>query len=167
MNDEFSPGRLSRRKALLIPAAMLLPAALAGCASAPPPPPPPTLDLKVSAGKDQNPDSGGSPAPVAIQIFQLAQSGTFETADVFALTNRTAATLGQDLLATESFVVAAGEMRDVQRALKIGTQFLGVAVLFRDIDHSVWRQVAPVAAHGLTTLNLTTAKLSVTLAPAS
>jgi len=153
----------TRRAALLLPAALLL----KGCASAPPPAPPTTLDLMIKAGPDQNPDPTGQPAPVQIQIFQLASSGAFSTADFFALSNQPAATLGQDLIATESYVVAPGGSQEVAHGLMAATQFLGVAVQFRDIDHAMWRQVVPITAHTVNKLQLATAKLSVTLAPAS
>jgi type VI secretion system protein VasD len=153
----------TRRAALLLPAALLL----KGCASAPPPAPPTTLSLTIKAGPDQNPDPTGAPAPVAIAIYQLASSGAFGSTEFFALTNAPAATLGQDLIATESYVVAPGETKLVAHGLMAATQFLGVAVEFRDINHAVWRQVVPVTAHAANNLQLTTAKLNVTLAPAS
>jgi len=153
----------TRRAALLLPAALLL----KGCASAPPPAPPTALDLTIKAGPDQNPDPTGAPAPVAIQIYQLASAGAFGNADFFALTNSPAATLGQDLIATESYVVSPGGSQEVAHTLMTATQFLGVAVEFRDINHATWRQVVPITAHATNKLLLTTAKLSVTLAPAS
>lgn len=35
---------------------------------------------------------------------------------------------------------------------KPGVRFIGVAVLFRDIDRSQWRMVAPIAESGLSKL---------------
>ncbi len=135
---------------------------LAGCGGKPPPPPPPpVLDLTIAAGADQNPEQNGQPAPVAIQLYQLTATGVFERADVFALSEREAATLGADLLQSEGFNLAPGETRQVQRTLKTGTQFLGAAVFFRDIDHAKWRVFAPVLASGVTKLALKTAKLTV------
>jgi type VI secretion system protein VasD len=140
------------------------PALLAGCGGAPPPPPPPAvLTLTVNAGKNQNPEANGAPAPVAIRIYQLTATGTFERADVFALSEHEAATLGADLLQSEAFDFAPGETRVLKRTLKPGTQFLGVTVLFRDIDHANWRAVAPVAASGGSSLTLATSALQVTL----
>jgi len=137
---------------------------LQGCGGKPPPPPPPAvLDLTVKAGRDQNPEANGQPAPVAIHLYQLAATGGFERADVFALTEHEAATLGADLLQSEIFNFAPGETRTLKRMLKPGAQFLGVAVLFRDIDHATWRAIAPVAATGPTTLTLSTTKLLATL----
>lgn len=159
----FSVKLLSRRALLLIPAG----AALYGCASAPPPVPPTTLDLSIHPGANQNPDPQGNPAPVAVNIYQLATTGGFLGADVFALQNNAAAALGQDLLANESFVVAPNEPMKIHRELKTGAQFLGVAVMFRDIDHAMWRATAPLTLHAANALAVKIARLSVTLGPGS
>lgn len=142
--------------------AILLPLLASACAA---PPPPPELDLAIAAGADQNPDATKNPAPVKIFIYQLASGAKFERADVFALTERDKATLGEDLLAADAIVVAPGEQRAVKKQLKTGTQVLGVVVLFRDIDHATWRQMAKVAASGTTALKLTTKGITATLAP--
>jgi type VI secretion system protein VasD len=141
-------------------AAMLL----EGCGGKPPPPPPPAvLKLTVNAGKTQNPEQNGQPAPVSIHLYQLTATGAFEGADVFALSEHEAATLGADLLQSEAFNFAPGETRHFERALKPGAQFLGVAVFFRDIDRAKWRVFAPLAASGPTSLTLSTSALQVTL----
>jgi type VI secretion system protein VasD len=152
---------MNRRR--FIAPALLLPLLAFGCAA--PPPPPPELDLAITAGADQNPDTSGHPAPVKIFLFQLASGAKFERADVFALTERDKATLGDDELAMEAIVVAPGEERAVKKQLKTGTQVLGVVVLFRDIDHATWRQMAKVAVSGTTALKLTTKGIMATLAP--
>jgi type VI secretion system protein VasD len=151
-----------RRRALLIgPGAAVL---LQACAAPPPPPPPPAiLTLTVNAGKTQNPEASGQPAPVSVHLYQLTATGAFEGADVFALSEHEAATLGADLLQSEAFNFAPGETRVLKRTLKPGAQFLGVAVFFRDIDRAKWRAFAPLAPSGPTSLTLSTSALMVTL----
>lgn len=151
-----------RRHFLMGSAGLVLPAALWGCGA---PPPPPTLDLAIAAGADQNPGPDGKPTAVKIFLYQLTTTAKFERADVFALTEREKATLGEDLLASESFVVAPGEMRTIAKEVKIGTASLGVVVLFRDIDRATWRAMLPVAKNGPTAMNLTTKGVVATLAP--
>jgi type VI secretion system protein VasD len=151
---------MTPRRALL-----LLPAVLLTRCGPPPPPPPPALNLTIKAGADQNPDGAGRPAPVAVRLFYLNASAKFERADVFALTEREKATLGEDSAGSEEFVIRAGETRVIDRVPKSGVQILGVAVLFRDIDHATWRVMAPVAASGPTKLVLTTSGVVATLAP--
>jgi type VI secretion system protein VasD len=151
---------MTRRSLLLL---LLAPLAFAGCGQ--PPPPPPVLQLAIQAGATQNPESDGRPAPVSIRLYQLGATGAFEQAGVYALAQHESATLGQDLIAAETLVVTPGQSLTVERQLKPGAQFLGAAVLFRDIDHARWRGVAKLAPSGPTRLTLTTDALQMTLAP--
>ncbi|HST75519.1 MAG TPA: type VI secretion system lipoprotein TssJ [Acetobacteraceae bacterium] len=137
--------------------------ALAACGSSPPPPA--MLDLTVQGSAEQNPSPSGTAEPVAVHLYQLASTAKFERADVFALVEREAATLGQDVLASEELVLSPSEKQSIKRELKKGTQSLGVVVLFRDIDHAKWRATAPVAASGPSKLALTIGRLSVDLGP--
>ncbi len=150
--------RVIRRRAALLAPALLL----ARCAA--PPPPPAVLDLTAIGGGDQNPDAGGQPTSVAIRLYQLATSGTFESADVFALTEREAETLGANDLGSEDIVLSPGERRAVQHGLKPGAGFLGAVALFRQIDRAQWRGVVPLAPNGTTKVLLTTAGIKLTLA---
>ncbi|MGH7066465.1 MAG: type VI secretion system lipoprotein TssJ [Acetobacteraceae bacterium] len=150
---------MTGRRALLA----LVPAlALARCAAGPAAPA--VLTLTVHAGANQNPDPTGRPAPVAFQLFQLSGTGSFDRADFFALIGHTQQTLGGDLLASEQFVLPPGQTKTITRTLQKGTQFVGIAVLFRDIDHATWRVAAPVAASGPSALTLTISGLKATLA---
>lgn len=148
---------IGRRHALWLIALLLT-----RCGGAPPPPAPPTLDLSVEAGADQNPVSG-SPTSVAIRLYQLAAPGAFESADVFALTDREAQTLGADDLGSQEFVLSPGEQRVVQTPLKPGAAFLGAVALFYDIDQAHWRALAPLASNGASRLLLTTSGITLTL----
>ncbi len=148
------------RRFLLIAAVCLV---VQGCSTPPPPPAPPVLTLILKSGADQNPEQNGKPAPVAVKLYQLEATGAFERADVFALSDRDTATLGADLLGSETIVQTPGQTRTLVRRLKMGAQFLGVAVLFRDIDQASWRAMGPLAANGPTKLTLSIGKLSAVL----
>src|SRR4051794_32275645 len=121
-----------------LPRRLLLPLLLAACGSKPPPPtpppPPPLLSLELIGGADQNPDAVGTANPVAVQLYELTSTARFERADVFALTELEAATLGPDDLGSEQLILAPGERRSLEKELKPGTRALGVVVLFRDVD---------------------------------
>jgi type VI secretion system protein VasD len=132
------------------------------CSSAPPPPG--VLTLNVIGGPDQNPDPTGRPAPVAVRLFELNGTAKFERADVFALTEREPQTLGDDGQGSEEFVLSPGETRTITRELKKGVRFIGIAVLFRDIDRSRWRAIAQVGVSGPTKLTLRVNGLSAALA---
>ena len=132
---------------------MVLCLLLAACG----PPPPAVLTLTVRAGADQNPNPAGQPTPVAIHLYQLAATTKFDRAEVFALLERAAATLGDELSGSDIVIFAPGETKTVTKTLKPGVQALGVAVAFRAIDRATWRVSAPVAPSGPTALDLRTA----------
>jgi type VI secretion system protein VasD len=138
--------------------------ALLAATAAAPPPPPAVLTLTIIAGADQNPDATGRPAPVAVHLFELTGTAKFERADVFALTEHERQTLGDDGQGSEEFVLRPGETRTITRELKKGVQFIGIAVLFRDIDRSHWRAIAQVGVSGPTKLTLRVNGLSAALA---
>jgi type VI secretion system protein VasD len=127
------------------------------------PPPPAVLTLNVIGGADQNPGPSGTAAPVAVRLFQLNDPAKFERSDVFALTEREQQTLGAESQGSEEFVLRPNETRTLTRELKKGVQFLGIAVMFRDIDRSRWRAVSPVAASGPSKLTLKISGLTATL----
>jgi type VI secretion system protein VasD len=131
------------------------------CSSSPPPPA--VLTLNVIGGPDQNPDQAGHPAPVAVRLFQLNDPAKFERSDVFALTEREQQTLGQESQGSEELVVTPGETRTLTRELKKGVEFVGIVVLFRDIDVAHWRAQSPVAANGPSKLTLKISGVNATL----
>ena len=139
---------IARRRLLM--ASTLLP--IAGCGG---PPPPAVVDLTIKASPTINPNAGGTPVAVAARIYSLANRGRFTAADAYALMDREAATLGTESLGSEEVVVRPGETRKLTLSPKPGVQYIGVAVLFREIDRSQWRSVASIAPSGLTKLTLT------------
>lgn len=151
-----------RRGLVVLPAALAL-LALAGCATAPTGPV--ALTLTVHAEPTQNPDPMGHATPVAVRLYQLTDPGRFEQADVFALLTHEQETLDTDLLGAEEFVVTPGTTRTITRTLAAGTRFVGIAVLFRDIEHADWRATAPVG--GASELTLTISGLTATLTAGS
>jgi type VI secretion system protein VasD len=137
-----------RRQLIATPAVLLV----ASCGG---PPPPPVVDLTIKAGPDINPTAAGTPVSVAVRAYSLNASGRFSSADVYSLMQREAQVLGTESAGSEEVVVRPGESRKVTLMPKPGVRFIGVAVLFRDIDRSQWRAVAPIAESGLTRLSLT------------
>ncbi len=154
------PASLMRRRALVVLPSALALLALAGCEAAPTGPV--ALSLTVQAEPSQNPDPLGHGTPVAVRLYQLTDTGRFEQADVFALLTHGQETLGTDLLGSEEFVVAPGTTRTITRTLAAGTRFVGIAVLFRDIDHADWRVAAPVGGASALTLRISGLKATLT-----
>jgi type VI secretion system protein VasD len=136
--------------------------ALARCAPAPPPPP--VLTLTITGTQDQNPDAAGRASPVAVRVYQLSGTAKFEQSDVFALKDSEAKTLGtEEAAGSQEFLIAPTDKKTVTINLKPMVSAVGVAVLYRDIDHANWRAAAAAAASGPTTLSATIGKLALTL----
>jgi type VI secretion system protein VasD len=143
---------------ILIGAALLI---LAGCAS---PPPPAVLTLNIIGSLGQNPDPTGQGTTVAVQLYQLTATGKFQSTDVYSLMAHESSVLGTDESgASEQFLLTPGQHLTETRPLKPGISAVGIAVLFRDINHSTWKLVKPVAANGPTALTLRINGLTATL----
>jgi type VI secretion system protein VasD len=127
------------------------------------PPNPPILNLTINGGADQNPDPAGKAQPVAVRIYQLSATAKFGQADIFALKDREAATLGTESAGSQELLISPGETKTVTVNLKPSVSAAGVAVLFQSIDAATWRATAPVNAAGPTNLTATIGKLTVTL----
>jgi type VI secretion system protein VasD len=136
----------TRRLLLVAPAVALI----ASCG----PPAPPVVDLTVKANADLNRNQAGTPLSVALRLYTLNDRARFETADAYGLMDRENAVLGDERLGSEEIVVRPGETRKVTMTPKPGVRFLGVAVLFHDIDRAQWKTIAPIAASGTTRLVL-------------
>jgi type VI secretion system protein VasD len=135
------------RRLLLVAPAL---ASIAGCG----PPPPPVVDLTVKASPDLNRNQAGTPLSVAARLYMLNDRARFATADAYGLMERDRTVLGEDRAGSEEIVVRPGETRKITLMPKPGVRFLGVAVLFHDIDRAQWRAIAPIAASGTTRLVL-------------
>jgi len=135
--------------------------ALSSCGT---PPPPPVLTLNILGSLGQNPDPNGHGTTVAVRLYQLAATGRFQSTDVYSLMGQEAAVLGSDEMGmSEQFLVAPGASLTETRALKPMVTSVGLAVLFRDINHSAWKLVAPVAANGPSVVTLRITGLTATL----
>jgi type VI secretion system protein VasD len=135
---------------------------LTRCAA--PPPPPPVLTLSINGSSDQNQDGSGHASPVAVRVYQLSGTAKFEQSDVFALKDNEAKTLGTEAAGgSQEFLIAPGDKKTVTIDLKPMVSSVGVAVMYRDIDHAKWRATQPAAAHGPTTMTATVGKLTLAL----
>lgn len=145
-------------------------AVLTCCGKAPPPPevkpPPPVVTIVITGEADQNPDIAGMAAPVAVRLFELTATEKFQHAEVFTLIDHEKETLGSDEASSQEFILLPSETRTLKFEPKPGVSAIGIAALYRDIDHAQWRAVAAVASNGPTKLSATIGKLAVTLKPA-
>src|SRR5262245_10474495 len=136
---------------------------IAGCSS---PPAPAVVDLTVNASRDLNQDAAGTARSVQVRVYGLASEAKFSSADAYALMDRDKAVLGDEGSLAEALVMKPGETRNVTLMPKPGVRYIGVAVLFQDIDRARWRAVAPIEPSGPTKLMLVLGKNSADLGAA-
>jgi len=136
--------------------------ALTRCAPAPPPPP--VLNLTIVGSADQNPDASGRASPVAVRVYQLGGTAKFSQADIFALKDNEAKTLGtEEATGSMEYLVSPGETKKLTIDLKPMVSAVGVAVMYRDIDRASWRASETANAHGPTDLTANVGRLTLTL----
>jgi type VI secretion system protein VasD len=142
---------IARRSLLVAPVVV----AAAACGG---PPAPAVVNLTVRASTSLNENRA-----VAVRLYSLNARARFATADAYALMDRDRAVLAEDGSRVEEFVIRPGETRNVTIAPKADARFIGVVVLFQDIDRSRWRDVAPISTSGLTKLVLALGSNAATL----
>lgn len=104
-----------------------------------------TMQIRVAASEDVNPDTEGRPSPIILHVLELTGIDQFNRADYFSLTREDAASLGGDVLNKTELIMTPGASKQTDLELNLQTAYLGFVAGYRDIDHSQWRVSQPVA----------------------
>lgn len=129
---------------------------LAACGSPPPPPPPPTVvHLMLKTAPDVNPTETGAGAPVLVRIYQLKSPAGFEKAEFFRLFNADTATLGQDLVKKDEYLLAPDSTKTVDIMPDPGVTALGVFGAYRSFQSVTWRGTAAIPPNKSTDVAVT------------
>lgn len=99
---------------------------------------------RINATAQLNPDSSGRPSPVVLRLYELKSSGTFESAEFFALYSNEAKTLGPALISRKEIQIGPSETRDFIEKLQPGTRVIGVVAAFRNLSSNKWRAIIQV-----------------------
>ncbi|MDR1227700.1 MAG: type VI secretion system lipoprotein TssJ [Azoarcus sp.] len=102
------------------------------------------LEISLGAAESVNPNIEGRPSPVVVRLFELSNDTRFLAADYFELMGQDGTPLGDELLASEEFILLPGEIRLVRKRAADNSKFLGVAAGYRDLTGSAWRAIVPV-----------------------
>lgn len=102
---------------------------------------PTTVILQLQAGDDLNPTTDGYSAPVRVRLLELRSAAAFSRTDYFSLVESAAASLGNELVAEDEWLVHPGQTRELKRTLNSDTRHLGLLVGYREIDRAQWRLV--------------------------
>jgi type VI secretion system protein VasD len=138
--------------------------ALTLAACSPQPASPPALILTLQGSTTQNPDSSSAGSTVAVQLYELTATTKFNATDITSLISDETATLGtSEAGASEQLLLTPGQTLTISRPLKPHVVAIGLAILFRDINHATWRIIAPVAATGPSRVTVDIAGLTATL----
>jgi len=108
------------------------------------PPRPMNVTIDVKASTAVNPDVEGRPSPLAIRVYQLADSADFMKADLNSLWAGDATILAETLVSRQEFMLAPGASAQGSIKLEPATRVLGVVAAFRDFRSATWRTVQPV-----------------------
>lgn len=91
-----------------------------------------------------NPDGRGKPAPILVKVFELRSSGSFETADYFALQDRDSETLGPAFVSADQAIMRSGEERTFKREAGLDSRAIGIIAGYRRLEGVRWRIVLPL-----------------------
>jgi type VI secretion system protein VasD len=98
-----------------------------------------SLEIRISATTDVNPDLDTRPSPVILHVLELTSIDEFNRADFFALTQNDASALGGDVLNKTEIILTPGSSRETTLELDQQAVYLGFVAGYRDIDNSRWR----------------------------
>lgn len=105
-----------------------------------------TINSKISASSDINPDIDGTPSPLAISIFELSDMVSFQGSDFYSLYSNARSSLGDTLLYEQNVVISPSETLSVSMPYVQGVHYVAYVAAFRNLDHVVWRGFVPVQA---------------------
>lgn len=102
-------------------------------------PKPSKITVKVSGGAGMNPGPNGGDRPVVVMIYRLRSTGTFDQADYFALEADAAATLGGDLMGSDTLAVAPGKLASKMITVEPEAAALGFVAFVREPTGRQWK----------------------------
>ena len=104
------------------------------------------LKSELVATEQINPSRRGTPQPVKVHIFYLAQDEAFLQADFMDLVTAHAAVLGDDLVRRAEQLIGPGETIELDEQFDEAARFIGVVAEFRELDQAMWRSSVAVPA---------------------
>lgn len=105
---------------------------------------PATVEAKLVASPEVNPDAGGRPSPIVVTLFELTSLSNFNGADFFALSDNAVEVLADELQGKEELHMLPGSEAELLMEFKPGSRYLAVVAAYRRIDEAQWRAVLEV-----------------------
>jgi len=104
------------------------------------------LKSEVIATEQINPSRSGTPQPVRIHIFYLAEDDKFMQANFAALTDPESTALGDELVRRVTHLIGPGERLELDESFDEAARYIGVVAEFTRLDSAAWRAVVAVPA---------------------
>ena len=98
-----------------------------------------------------------------VRLYELKSVSTFNTADIFSLSDKDKELLAADLVAMEEIQVTPGMQQTFTRTLPPDAKFLAVLAPYRDWEHATWRASVEVPPGKTTPVALELERISVLL----
>ena len=102
---------------------------------------PTSYAVSVRVDEGVNPDGRGMAAPILVKMFELRTAAGFETADYFALQDRSRETLGSDFVNVDQAMIPSGEERTFRREAGLESRAIGIIAGYRRLEGVRWRVV--------------------------
>jgi type VI secretion system protein VasD len=119
--------------------------------------------VELKAAENLNPDVTGRASPMRVRLYELKSVSTFNTADIFSLSDKDKELLAADLVAMEEIQVKPGMQQTLTRTLAPDVKFLAVLAPYRDWEHATWRASLEIPPGKTTPVVLELERISVLL----
>lgn len=104
-----------------------------------------SYNITVLATREVNINTEGQPVPLKINVFNLRSDTGFMNADYFALHNKTAEVLGNNLLGNEQlFLLPGGEAVTISGEKNSERYYVGITGEFQNLNNKTWRIIIPI-----------------------
>jgi type VI secretion system VasD/TssJ family lipoprotein len=104
------------------------------------------LKSELVATESINPSRRGTPQPVKVHIFYLAQNEAFLQANFMDLVSPQSEVLGGDLVRRAEQLIGPGETLELDEQFDEAARFIGIVVEFTQLDQATWRAIEAVPA---------------------
>jgi len=104
------------------------------------------LKSELVATESINPSRRGTPQPVKVHIFYLAQNEAFLQANFTDLVAPDSAVLGDALVRRAEQLIGPGETLELDEQFDEAARFIGVVAEFTQLDQAMWRAIEAVPA---------------------
>jgi type VI secretion system protein VasD len=121
--------------------------------------------VKLTASADVNPTASGAGAPVVVRVYQLGSSAGFDKAEFFPLLNTDAATLGQDLVKRDEYLMTPGTTKEAALTVPDTVKAIGVFAAYRNFRTETWRATVPLPPHKTTPVTISLTATGLVVAP--